>query len=284
MNTIKIDETFQEPDGHITKVLALTSDAESLKQAVIEVLEQVWVGGITYDEDIDQYADALQEFGVDFETEMRSRGMENPFADKKDRLIKDRGDVGEVLGYLRETEVRGISPDDMFAPLLWAKLKGGLTTHGIDGIGFSWGTGSDMGRMILCEWKHTTQVGSIKSPCSSASDAWVGLTPRKLLQELRRVRRFYVDRAEHERAEKIKWFVYRWLQRDPSVLCVTTVVYPDTTSIERARQDVSSDLIKKCGDDPENSVEPNMHECNLLPLSDIGGFVDSCYREFFDGG
>ena len=93
--------------------------------------------------------------------------MEDPFADKRDRLIKDRGDIGEVLGYLVETKVRGIAPDDLFAPLIWAKLKGGLTTHGIDGIGFIWGSESETGQMILCEWKHTAQSGSIGSPCSS---------------------------------------------------------------------------------------------------------------------
>ena len=283
MESMKIDKTFQEPDGHLTKVLAQTSGAESLKRDVIEVLEQVWLGDIMYDEDIDLYIDALKEFGVDFEKESRSRGMDDPFADKKDRLIKDRGDVGEVLGYLRETKVRGIVHDHMFAPLIWAKLKGGSTTHGIDGIGFVWEAEFESGRMILCEWKHTTQTGSIKSPCSKASDAWVGLTSRKLIQELRRVSRFYVERSEHERAEKVKWFVYKWLQRDPSVLCVTTVVHPDTTSIQQARQDVSSHLIGRCANDQNNPVEPGMHECNLLPLSNLVGFVDSCYQEFFHG-
>ena len=280
---MKIDKTFQEPSGHITQVLAMTSDVESLKQDVIEVLEQVWIGNITYDEDIDRFSDALKEFDVDLEEELRSRGMEEPLADKKDRLIKDRGDIGEVLGYLRETKVRGISPDDMFAPLLWAKLKGGLTTHGLDGIGFIWESESEAGQMILCEWKHTTQTGSIRSPCSSASDAWIGLTSRKLLQELRRVGRIYEDRSQHEQAKKVKWFVCKWLQRDPSVLCVTTIVYPNNTSIAQARQDVSSHLVKKCADDQSNPVEPGVLECNLLPLPDLVEFVDNCCREFFYG-
>ena len=280
---MKIDKTFQEPDGHLTKVLTLTSDADSLKQDVIEVLEQVWLGDIIYDEDINLYTEALKEFGVDLEKELRSRGMEDPFKDKKDRLIKDRGDIGEVLGYLRETKVRGVLPDDMFAPLLWAKLKGGLTTHGIDGIGFIWETEFDIDRMILCEWKHTAQTGSIKDPCSSASDAWTGLTPRKLLQELRRVRRFYEDRSEHRRAEKVKWFVYKWLRRDPSVLCVTTVVHPDTTPIDQGRKDIVSHLVQRCAENQNNPVGPDMHECNLLPLADLEGFVEHCYQEFFYG-
>ena len=283
MASMKIDKIFQEPDGHLTKVLALTSGAESLKRDVIEVLEQVWLGDITYDEDKDLYIDALKEFGVDLEREMRSRGMNDPFADKKDRLIKDRGDIGEVLGYLREIKVRGVSPDDMFAPLLWAKLKGGLTTHGIDGIGFMWEPESEAGQMILCEWKHTTQTGSIRSPCSDASDAWVGLIPRKLLQELRRVRRMYEARSQYEQATKVKWFVCKWLQRDPSVLCVTTVVFPNTTSIARARQDVSSHLVKKCADNQSNPVESSMLECNLLPMPALVEFVNNCYQEFFYG-
>ena len=62
---MKVNKTFEEPDGHVTKVLGLASDAESLKRDVIEVLEQVWIGGIFYDEDIDQYSDALKEFDVD---------------------------------------------------------------------------------------------------------------------------------------------------------------------------------------------------------------------------
>ena len=62
---MKIDKTFQEPSGHITQVLAMTSDVESLKQDVIEVLEQVWIGNITYDEDIDRFSDALKEFDVE---------------------------------------------------------------------------------------------------------------------------------------------------------------------------------------------------------------------------
>ena len=280
---VRIDKKFREPDGHLTQVLKMDPDAATLKQDVIEVLEQVWLGSVIYDEDIDLYNDTLKEFGVDLEKELRSRGMDDPFADKKDRLIKDRGDIGEVLGYLKETKLRGILPDDMFAPLVWAKLKGGLTTHGIDGIGFVWETESDTAQMILCEWKHTTQTGSITSPCTSASEAWVGLTPRKLLQELKRVRRFYEYRSEHERAKKIKWFVLKWLQRDPSVLCVTTVVYPDTTSVERARREVSTHLVKTCTDDHDNPIGPCMHECNLLPLPDLVGFVDSCYQEFFYG-
>ena len=280
---MKIDQRFQEPEGHITHVLGLTSGAESLKQDVVEVLENVWLGNIIYDEDIDLYSDALKEFGIDLETEMRSRGMEDPFGNKKDRLIKDRGDVGEVLGYLRETRLRGVLPTDIFAPLLWAKLKGALTTHGIDGIGFEWETELYNDRMILCEWKHTAQTGSIRSPCSSASESWVGLTSRKLLQELRRVRRFYEDRLEDERARKVKWFVYKWLQRDPSVLCVTTVVYPDTTGTDQGRQDVTSHLVRVCADYDSNPIEPAMHECNLLPLPDLEEFVERCYQEFFYG-
>ena len=280
---MKIDKTFQEPEGHTTHVLGLASGAESLKQDVVEVLEQVWLGNIMYDEDIGLYTDALKEFGVDLETEMRSRGMEDPFVNKRDRLIKDRGDIGEVLGYMRETRLRGVLPDDMFAPLLWAKLKGALTTHGIDGIGFNWETEFENDRMILCEWKHTAQTGSIKSPCSSASDAWVGLTPIKLLQELRRVRRFYEERSEHKRAQKIKWFVHKWLLRDPSVLCVTTVVYPDTTDTDQGRQEVSSHLVQVCANNHDNPVGPAMHECNLLPLPGLEEFVEGCYQEFFYG-
>ena len=280
---MKIDKTFQEPDGHTTHVLGLTSSAESLKQEVIEVLNQVWMGDIAYHDDFDLYADALKEFGLDLEIELRSRGMDDPFADKKDRLIKDRGDIGEVLGYLREINVRGTSPADMFAPILWAKLKGGSTTHGIDGIGFIWGSEVATEQMILCEWKHTAQAGSIRSPCSSASEAWVGLTERKLLQELKRVIRIYEDRSEKAKARKVKWFLRGWIEKDPSVLCVTMIVYPDSTSIDQGRQDVSSHLVHKCADDHDNPVAPGMHECNLLPLSDLLGFVDGCYQEFFYG-
>ena len=280
---MNIDQNFQEPEGHSTKVMALTLVAEALKLDVIELLEQLWMGDIIYDEDIELYTDALKEFGVDLEEELRSRGMEDPFAAKKARLIKDRGDIGEVLGYLRETKVRRIPPDDMFAPLLWAKLKGGLTTHGIDGIGFIWGSGSDSDRMILCEWKHTAQTGSIKSPCSSASDAWVGLTPRKLLQEVKRISRIYTDRSQQEPARRLKWFAHKWLQQDSSVLCVTMVVHPDITSISQARQDIRSHLVKRCADHESNPVGPDMHECNLLPLSDLEGFLDNCYEEFLCG-
>ena len=280
---MKIDKTFQEPEGHTIHVIGLTSSAQSLKQDVVEVLERVWLGNIMYDEDIDPYTDALKEFGVDLETEMRSRGMDDPFGNKRDRLIKDRGDIGEVLGYLREIKLRGVLPADMFAPLLWAKLKGALTTHGIDGISFKWETEFDNDRMVLCEWKHTAQAGSIRSPCSSASDAWVGLTSRKLLQELRRVRRFYEARFEPDRARRVKWFVYKWLQRDPSVLCVTTIVYPDTTDTDQGRQDVTSHLVQVCADNENNPVEPSMHECNLMPLPDLEDFVERCYQEFFYG-
>ena len=72
-------------------------------------------------------------------------------------------------------------------------------------------------------------------------------------------------------------------EETPNVLCVTTVVYPDTTSVDRARGEVGTHLIKPCVDHPSNSIEPCMHECNLLPLPDLVDFVDSCYQEFFDG-
>ena len=65
----------------------------------------------------------------------------------------------------------------------------------------------------------------------------------------------------------MKWFVCKWLQRDPSVLCVTTIVYPNNTSIAQARQDVSSHLVKKCADDQSNPVEPGVLECNLTTLT-----------------
>ena len=280
---MRIFEKFQETDGHLTQVLEMSSSADDLKRDVIDVLDEVWLGSMLYDEDISEYIDALKEFGVDLEKELRSRGMDDPLANKKDRLVKDRGDFGEVLGYLHETQVRGISPDDMFAPLIWAKLKGSLTTHGIDGIGFVWESEFEGGQMILCEWKHTAQNGSIRDPCVGASEAWSGLTARKLLQELKRVIRFYETRCEHDKAAKVKWFVRGWLRRDPNVLCVTTVVYPDTTSVDRARGEVGAHLIKPCVDHHSNSIEPCMHECNLLPLPDLVDFVDSCYREFFDG-
>ena len=280
---MKVDKTFQESEGHLTRVLALTSDPESLQKDVIEVLERVWLGDILYDDDSEQFIDAFREFGVDIEAELRSRGMDDPFADKEDRVIKDRGDIGEVLGYLQETKVRGILPEDMFAPLLWAKLKGGLTTHGIDGIGFIWGSESESGRMFLSEWKHTAQTGSIRDPCSSASGSWAGLTYRKLLQELRRVARIYEDRSQYERAKNVKWFTFKWFQQDPSVLCATTVVYPNTTSIAQARQDVSAHLVAKCVNHQSSRIDSRMLECNLLPLPNLVEFVDKCYQEFFCG-
>ena len=43
---MKVNKTFEEPDGHVTKVLGLASDAESLKRDVIEVLEQVWIATV----------------------------------------------------------------------------------------------------------------------------------------------------------------------------------------------------------------------------------------------
>ena len=280
---MKIDETYNETDGHTTHVLRMVSGAGSLRQKIVEVLNQVWMGDITYHDDFELFADTLKEFGLDLVQELKTRGMDDPFAVKKDRAIKDRGDIGEVLGYLREVNVRGISQADMFAPILWAKLKGGLTTHGIDGIGFIWESEGDTGQMILCEWKHTAQTSSIVSPCSSASDAWVGLTDRKLLQELKRVIRIYEDRSEKEKAEKVKWFVRGWLLRDTSALCVTMIVYPDSIPIQRARQEVSSHLVQRCATDQTNPVGPSMHECNLLSLQDLEGFVESCYQEFFNG-
>ena len=75
---MKVNKTFEEPDGHVTKVLGLASDAESLKRDVIEVLEQVWIGGIFYDEDIDQYSDALKEFDVDLKEEIAVQGDGGP--------------------------------------------------------------------------------------------------------------------------------------------------------------------------------------------------------------
>ena len=281
---MQIAEIFDESDGHKTTVLSAEPDQDALKQQIIEVLEQVWLGDIIYDEDLSSFTDTLKEFGVDFEEELRTRGLDDPFSDKKDRLIKNRGDIGEVLGYLRETQVRGISSNDLFAPLLWAKLKGSLTTHGIDGMGFVWGAGLEDDKMFLCEWKHTTQAGSVRDPCSSASEEWTGLTFRKLLQELRRVARIYKDRSELERVQKLKWFAHRWVTRDSSVLCVTMVVHPDTISIDRARQDVASHLVKKCAEHPTNPISPVMHESNLLPLPDMTTFLDNCYQEFVNGG
>ena len=280
---MKINKTFQEPEGHTTHVLGPVSSVEHLEQRVVDVLNQVWMGDVTYHDDFDRYSDALKEFGIDLEMELRSRGMDDPFAVKKDRIVKDRGDIGEVLGYLREIDLRGISSVDMFAPIIWAKLKGGLTTHGIDGIGFLWGSGDAAERMVLCEWKHTAQRSSIRSPCSSASSAWVDVTPRKLLQELKRISRIYRDRSESYKAEKVKWFLLGWLNSDSSVLCVTVVVYPDSTLIDQARQEVTSHLVQRSAADQTNPVGSHMHECNLLPLDDLEGFVERCYQEFFDG-
>ena len=280
---MQITEKYKEADGHVAIVLDAGPDPESLKQEVLDVLERVWIGDIIYDEDIAAYTDALSEFGIDLNEELRTRGLDNPFSDKKDRLIKDRGDIGEVLGYLRETLIRKISPDDIFSPLIWAKLKGGVTTHGIDGIGFIWGSGNEPDQMILCEWKHTAQSGSIRNPCSSAAEEWTSLTFRKLLQEMRRVRRIYEDRSDLERASKLKWFAYLWKKRDLSVSCVTMVVYPDIISIDRAREDVSLHLVKKCAGHSTNPICPGIHEGNLLPLPGMDTFLDNCYQEFVCG-
>ena len=233
---MRIIQDIQVSDGHKVIVLGTAPDTQPLRAEIVKVLEEVWIGDIAYGEDIEDYIDALMEFGVDLYEEVRTRGMDDPFADRKDRLIKDRGDVAEVLGYLRETMLRGIPADDMFAPILWTKLKGGLTTHGLDGLGFIWRENIGDSRMILCEWKHTTQTESIRDPCSSAHSEWSTLTLRRLLQELRRVMRIYRARGEIAKVEFLKWFAHLWAKRDQRVTCVTMVVYPDTISINRARR------------------------------------------------
>lgn len=280
---MEIINKYGESEGHSTIVLGMGPDNKLLKQKVLDVLEMVWIGDIIYDEDMEAYTEALKEFGVDLNQEMRTRGLNDPFSDKKDRLVKDYGDIGEVLGYLREILIRGILPKDMFAPLIWAKLKGGVTTHGLDGIGFIWGSGIEQDQMVLCEWKHTTQSDSIRNPCLRASEEWTGLTYRKLMQELRRVSRIYRNRSDFERARDLKWFTYYWLKNDPRVSYITMVTYPDTLSTDRARQDVSAYLAKKCTEHSTNPINPERHEGNLLPLPDMIAFLDSCYQEFING-
>ena len=280
---MQIANSYDEALGHTTIILDPAPDLEALKRQIINVLEQVWIGDILYDEDVEAYRDALEEFGVDLDQELRTRGLDDPFSEKKDRLVKDRGDIGEVLGYLRETLVRGISATDIFVPLIWAKLKGGVTTHGLDGIGFIWGDNGGSDQMTLCEWKHTLVSQSLQGPCSRASEEWTGLTYRKLMQELRRVSRMYRHRSDLVRARSLKWFAYRWLQKDSCVSCVTMIVHPDDLSVDGARGDISTHLVKKCAEHPSNPIEPRMHEGNLLPVPDLGTFLDRCYQEFVVG-
>lgn len=280
---MQIANSFTEREGHTTVILDPGSDLRELKGSVIEVLEEVWIGNTIYDDDIEEYIEALSEFDLDLEQELRSRGQDQPFTDKKDRLVKDRGDVAEVLGYLRETQIRGIPPAEMFVPLIWAKLKGGLTTHGLDGIGFIWASGNQPDTMILCEWKHTPNTTSVQAPCSSAADEWNTVTYRKLMQELRRVRRIYLDRSEIDRAERTKWFAYYWLRRDPSVVCTTMITCPDIMPIQKARESISVHLVQKCAQHTSNPTNPGMHEVNLLPLPDMIDFLDGCHREFIFG-
>ena len=281
---MQIKETFPETDGHTTIILDPGSDLGDLKQKIIDVLENVWIGDIAYDDDIDDYKAALAEFDIDLEAELHSRGLDEPFAPTKDRLVKDRGDVGEVLGYLRETVIRGVPPTDIFVPLIWAKLKGGVTTHGIDGICFIWTPDEEPDQMILCEWKHTSISTSVQLPCSSAADEWNNLVFRRLLQEMRRVRRIYQDRSQIDLAKRTKWCAFNWRKKDSSVICTTMVVCPEEVPIDKARQEISAHLVLKCAQHASESTVPGMHEADLLPLPEMVEFLDKCHQEFMNDG
>jgi hypothetical protein len=265
---MQIIDSFTETAGHTTLILNPGTDLEDLMRKVIDVLEIVWMADIVYDDDIEEYKEALGEFGIDLEQELRSRGLDEPLSKKRDRLIKDRGDIGEVLGYLRETLIRGVSQTEIFVPLIWAKLKGGVTTHGLDGICFVWAHDKEPDRMILCEWKHTSITNSVQAPCSRAADEWNSLTFRKLIQELRRVRRIYVDRSEKHRANRTKWFAHYWLNQDSRVTCTTMVVCPDAVPVQRACDDVSAHLVQTCSEHSSNPTIPSMHEASIIPLPD----------------
>ena len=280
---MKIVDAYSESKGHTIVLLSSHADRDTLKQEVIRVLDDIWVGDIIYADDIVAYNKALNDFGVNLDEEIRARGLDDPSSDKKDRIIKDRGDIGEVLGYIREIQLRGINEDDFFMPLMWNKVKGGSTTHGLDGMGFIWGSQSDPHRMVLCEWKHTVQQ-SIRDPCLNACDQWMSVTYRKLIQELRRVARIYKERGDHTRADDLKWFAHSWLKRDPNVLCVTMIVYPDSVPLVNARRDFDLHVVDKGLKSSGDTISPEMHEGNLLPLTDLESFLDECYRDFTHGG
>ena len=273
-------EEYHETEGHLVTVVGFDTDAESLRRDIVKTLEQIWMGGIDDSIDGEEYRDALKEIGIDLDEELRSRGLDDPFANDKYQLIKDYGDIGEVLGYLHEIEVRGILSGDVFTPLLWTKLRGSIPTHGLDAIGFAWGQTGQMEHVVLCEWKHTMQNTSIRHPCSSAAEEWTGLVIRRLLQEANRVKRIYDARGDTHKSEAVKWLAYRWQQRDRSVSCTTMIVYPDSLPTDKARQEIITYLINKCASHTTNSIAPAIQDITLFPLSDMEVFFDSCYEEF----
>lgn len=270
-----------QPMGH-TLVELVLNDIDGMKRAIVGVLEEVWLDEILDDNDIDEYRAALMEFGIDLEQAHRTRGLSNTGRKTKYDLIKDRGDVGEVIGYLREKQIRGIPQNDLHLPLLRSKLKGRLTTHGVDGIGFIWSTDDNPDQMVLCEWKHTSHEVTLTNPCTRAAEEWVDLSTERLLQELKLVRRTYRDRAMPDKWQRIKWFALDWLNHSPNVHMVTLIVHGESVDSERARRDIAHHLIERIRDDDANPRQPEEHEANLVPIPNMVDFLDSCTTEFTD--
>lgn len=270
-----------QTEGHTLVELAL-NDIDGMKEAIVGVLEEVWLDNIPKDDDIDEYKEALAGFGIDLDQALRNRGRSETDEKTKYDLIKDRGDVGEAIGYLREKLIRGIPQSDLHLPLLRSKLMGRLTTHGVDGIGFIWSTDDTPDRMVLCEWKHTSDAVTITNPCTNAANEWVGLTPEKILQELRVVRRTYRERSMPEKERICKWFAVAWLNHSPTVHMVTLIIHDDSVPSERARRDIVRHLIERVSGHEVNPRRPQEHEANHLPIANMAEFLNSCTEEFID--
>jgi len=256
--------------------------------ALRQFLDEIWAGALKREEEVYEICkDELAKHGIDLDSLAASRGLRDQSNLSSQQLqdleIKDKGDLAEAVGFILERDHRGVPRQDIFAPNLGRKLMAGYSQAGIDGVAFllSEDEGIAIGpneMLVLCEWTHTSDLESIVAPCKHAADFMRRASLERMYQELRRVRRLYLDRGQRKRGNKIMLFLPLVGRKDGRVLFASVIMHDSRVSRETCGGEFSKYALRPVLNDPDLGFRADCIESTFFSVRDFESFYLQCYE------
>lgn len=280
-----LESYSHEPLGHTIKVFRIpTEQRNSTRAQVNAAIRALWGGALEGDSNYIFCKSKLAELDIDLNAACVSRGLDIEAESSQDLEVKDKGDLAELMAYITERDFRPVPEEDIFASLLLEKRRALSPITGFDGLAFLWEE-SDSSfslfaneRMIIYEWKHTSDQHSIATPCSRIAGFIKGLTFEKLFQELRRVKVLYQQRGLRRKAERANLFLLEFAAKSEHILFSSFILFDSIIPRATASSNVEIHLVKPVTSNPSLQIPPNLLQATLFPVDEFNQFYQECYQ------